>query len=260
MWSPTASAPSTTAIASRPVPSSTSVAKSLINSAGATALATVVSTATTISRVEFTPAVQPTPTLLAPAISDPYAQTPTPFSDNFKDTSNGWGTGDLGDDWGTARRSVANGRYVWVVAATKDRDLFRSGPPAMRPISDFSYSLRCQRVSGSPAVYCGMMFRFSQANYYAFEVNDNQNYAFYLHHNGEFTTLIAPTHSDVIYAGEANRLTVVAAGSDMTLFINDQLVDVVNDSTLTSGIVGVVVDLKSKGDQGTYVFENVEVH
>ncbi|MGB8644838.1 MAG: hypothetical protein WCF84_06345 [Anaerolineae bacterium] len=125
------------------------------NSARATALAQVAeaeSAPTATSPISPT-ATPPTMGAGTPTASQPYSpatavaleQAPIVLADDFHDDSNGWGTSDFDGALGTAKRSVAGGRYIWTVAAGDDNVLYRSGPPAMNPLSDFSYSVQCQR-------------------------------------------------------------------------------------------------------------------
>ena len=129
----------------------------------------------------------------------------------------------------------------------------------MTPISDYTYSVQCQRINGSTDVNCGMMFRYDRGNYYFFEINDDQEYSFYVRSDGAMRTLIAASHSSAIAVGEANRLKVTAAGPHLSLYVNDQRVEEIDDSTLTRGIIGVVLHVRNVGDQGTYQFQHVEV-
>ena len=56
-----------------------------------------------------------------------------------------------------------------------------------------------------------------------------------------------------------NRLAVVAEGAHFVLFVNDQYVAEVDDDRLSSGMVGVAVDLFDPGDEAVFEFDNFEL-
>ena len=66
------------------------------------------------------------------------------------------------------------------------------------------------------------------------------------------------TVSRAILAGKTNSLGIVAKGADFTLFINDQKVDQVKDTTLSSGRVGLVIETHGILP-ATFEFDNLEL-
>ena len=97
-------------------------------------------------------------------------------------------------------------------------------------------------LSGSDA---GLVFRANDQQFYDFEI-DNQGEFFFRRHDpganggaGTYTYLIPKTANSAIARDkQKNTLLVIAKGSDFKLFINDDFVGEVQDSTYTGGQVG----------------------
>jgi hypothetical protein len=71
--------------------------------------------------------------------------------------------------------------------------------------------------------------------------------------------LVKPTEAAVVRLGETNCLSVVAVGSHLMFYINDQLVAEVDDKALRRGFVGVVIDLQGGGALAEVEFDNFEL-
>jgi hypothetical protein len=94
----------------------------------------------------------------------------------------------------------------------------------------------------------GIVFRFNNAsqNFYFFTVSPDGSYMFFSGHADQSGGLILKAlqnaSTPVIKTGldQSNQLAVVARGSKMYLYINQQYVDLVTDSSSSSGMIGVV--------------------
>jgi hypothetical protein len=62
-----------------------------------------------------------------------------------------------------------------------------------------------------------------------------------------------------VQSGESNRLSVVAVGSHLMFYINDQLVAELDDDTLQHGFVGVYINLEGGNALANVVFDNFEL-
>jgi len=112
--------------------------------------------------------------------------------------------------------------------------------------SDFAYQVQMTFVKGSGIG--GIVFRFNNAsqNFYFFTVSPDGSYMFFSGHADQSGGLIlkvlmnAPTPAIKTGLNQLNQLAVVARGSKMYLYINQQYVDLVTDSSSSSGMIGVV--------------------
>ncbi len=91
-----------------------------------------------------------------------------------------------------------------------------------------------------------LLFRVDSANtsFYYFRVCQDGTYALYVYTNNSGSTLIDSQSSSVINAGlnQSNLLAVVAQGSTLYLYVNQQKIDSISDSSYTHGKIGVVAD------------------
>ncbi|MBT3190283.1 MAG: hypothetical protein HN736_15405 [Anaerolineae bacterium] len=93
----------------------------------------------------------------------------------------------------------------------------------------------------------GLMFRYDNVarDYYYFGISGDGNYTLVydnLNENKPTTKLIDWKYSDAINIGSSsNHLKVMAVGDTFQLYVNDQLLEIVQDSRISSGSVGFVV-------------------
>jgi len=117
-------------------------------------------------------------------------------------------------------------------------------------------SAELKQVVGSANTFGALMFRSSDGEYYSFELRKN---SYGLSHTKAQTHLIDWTSSSAIRPGVMNRLAVIADASRIQLFINDEKVGEISDSTTTSGQVGLAAGAYSAGQSATIDFDNFEL-
>lgn len=177
--------------------------------------------------------------------------------DTFDENSYGWRVGpDPLADVGESFLSI-KGNYTWTY---KTRESLMTGQePLLTPVSDFFVSVRGKRTSLMEKSSYGLMFRMKDySNFFAFTVNDSQQYGVQIWVNGFRRQLVEPTYSPVIRPNEANVLAVRGEGRRFTLYINDQQVDELYDIHFKEGKVGLIAFLE-RADEGRIEFDNFEV-
>jgi hypothetical protein len=180
------------------------------------------------------------------------------FADSFDDNSNEWFVGDYRDPFVSGNRSIINGKYRWEVQAYQPSRF--SAVPKVDPVSDFYLIVDAKRVSGAKSSLYGLLFRrLDRNNFYLFQINDDQYFAFELLDQDEWTTLIDWTKTSAIHPGEVNRLAVRGEGSHFEFFINDEFVGEADDSEFSSGIVGLVIGFPDAGGKAIFEFDNFEL-
>jgi serine/threonine protein kinase len=108
----------------------------------------------------------------------------------------------------------------------------------------------------------GLVFRAnaSQNQFYDFEVTNQGEFYLRYFNNSAPTFLIQKTASNAIRGvGSKNTLLAIANGSDFKLFINGTLVGTIQDTTFTSGQVGVAAGTLSASN-GDASFSNLRVY
>ncbi|HEU0027147.1 MAG TPA: hypothetical protein VFQ25_08530 [Ktedonobacterales bacterium] len=95
--------------------------------------------------------------------------------------------------------------------------------------------------TGSDTAYAIVFRRTSQSNYYNFAITPDGQWAFYKVVNGKATPISAFQSTAAIHsgAGESNELRVVAVETHFLFYVNGQQVGVEDDSTFTTGLVGL---------------------
>jgi len=111
---------------------------------------------------------------------------------------------------------------------------------------------------------CGaLLFRLdsSGTNLYMFRVCQDGTSALFLYKNNNGSTLI-PSHSNIaIHAGlnQSNLVAVVAQGNSLNLYMNQQKVDSISDSTYSRGHIAIVADGYPNKHPTEVVYRNARV-
>ncbi len=230
-----------------------------IAQANATDTANAESTETAIAQINAIGTANADATATAEAPLSSYTSWNLILSEPFIDNSNGWATGDVATDLWTGNSQITNGKLIWNVQQSPSGFVHWDWPKPTGSLTDFYASIDVQQTSGPNSDCYGLWFRGSGFNYYTFKVCDSQNYSVMSHSdNNGWTVLLGPTSATAIQPGQVNRLAIGAKGSYFEFYINDQLVDSLNNSQHASGDVGIMMDV-NKGDTPTFDFDNFEV-
>ena len=109
---------------------------------------------------------------------------------------------------------------------------------------DFTLSVDMKQVEGTPGYY-GVLFRFSGQDLYYFWVRDDGYYGLSLGRGEEWEVLIEMTRTESITRNSWNNLAVEAAGEEMSLYANGELLGSVVDGGVREGKVAVVSETAS---------------
>lgn len=176
------------------------------------------------------------------------------FTDDFSDPASGWGAA----SHETYVRGYQQGRYLiqidvpdWTVWATAGR--------AYQDVA-VEAQVRSEEVANN---HYGLLCRYGDEQFYYFAISADGYYAIFLHdEEGDLVPLTGPAmlRSRVIHTdGTANRLMAACQGQRLALYVNGELVDEVEDATLTRGDVGMAAGTLEQG--GTIVwFDDLDVH
>jgi hypothetical protein len=130
--------------------------------------------------------------------------------------------------------------------------------------SDFVLEVDARQGSGSPSSSHGVLFRMQDHDqFYRFEITSDGSFIIERRSaDGSWTRLIPDwTASAAINQGlnVVNRLKIIASGPQITVYVNDVLLEQVFDSTYSSGTIGL--DAGSFGDTNLQVaFDNLVVY
>ena len=150
-----------------------------------------------------------------------------------------------------------NGQYIWEVTALQGM-IYRVWDDTIS-YSDFYYEVFVQLLEGDAYESCyGIAFMQSQDEYYRIRICDNQEFDIYMYDSNGWTLIQEWTYTEALNPGEENKLAIFAQGNNFEFFINDMLTTEFYDSNLTSGYIGLLVEI-GDGAYGYYAFDNVLV-
>ena len=136
-----------------------------------------------------------------------------------------------------------------------------------REFADIELSTLARQVRGPNNNAYGVICRYvDESNFYIFLVSGDGYYAIAKYQSGisqiQYLTGNDPDFfvaSDAINTGVAsNQIRVRCVGNQLSLFVNGQLLDTVEDSTFTSGDIGIAASSLDDG-QVVIEFDNVQV-
>ena len=204
---------------------------------------------------------QSTRVALGPLLKEELAW-PVKFTDGFKDNGNGWVTGDVRDSYVSGNRSIGNGLYTWNMTAVQSTSDF-SFPIMLDDQTDFyaSVDMQYEAMPNDPDADAGLVFRYSDADqtWYYFSLNNQGQYYFGWYDGVSWDQLIPETDTSAFKPGQINQLGVGASGSQFIFLINGQMVDEFVNDVLTSGTVGVGLNLPQAGERAKVQFSNLRV-
>jgi hypothetical protein len=187
---------------------------------------------------------------------------PVKFAEGFKDNSNGWVTGDVRESYISGNRSIGNGLYSWNMTAVQSTSDF-SFPTSLADQTDFyaSVDMKYEAMPDDPDADAGMVFRYSDTDqtWYYFSLNNQGQYYFGWYDGSSWDQLIPETSTSAFHAGQTNQLAVGASGAQFILLINGQMVDEFVNNSLSSGSVGVGINLPQAGERAKVQFSKLRV-
>jgi hypothetical protein len=202
-------------------------------------------------------------TLEADATAEPAAtRTPKPsagagagstlYSDNFDSEQSSDFTAETNE---SSVYKFADGAYL--ITVTKPKLL--SWATMKGDYGDASISVEAS-IDGPSASAAGLIFHYQDdKNFYIYSVDGEGRYGLDVYKDDEPITLIEWTESSAIKpAGELNTLRIETTGDTIRLFVNDELLDEVSDSTIANGKAALVVNTFDEPNV-TVKFDNLVV-
>jgi hypothetical protein len=177
------------------------------------------------------------------------------LDDNFDSNANQWTEGSYDDEYGKTT-FVINGKYVWDIVAKKGVNQ-KSWAEKAPMVKDFISSVDAIHVSGAENASYGILFRIKDTNnLYYFAISDLGYYYVGSLTDGKWTTLINWTETTLIHVNASNALKVIGIGDELTFYINDTVVDRIQDNAHAEGTSGIGIELYDTGDKSHFEFDN----
>ncbi len=219
--------------------------------ANATALAATATTfaqanATALATITPTTSSEPSSYLLYP----PYTGT-LALNDSLNDNSgNNWFEG--GSSNGAC---VFTGGAYHVFAIQLETTI--SCPARATNFSNFAYQIQMTIIKGD---FGGLIFRLNtNDNFYLFGISTKGSYNLSIHSNNSGFQTLSGGQSSAINTGlsQPNLIAIVASGSKLDLYVNQQLISTVIDGTYNRGQIGV--SASASQNQTEVMFSNAQV-
>jgi hypothetical protein len=193
--------------------------------------------------------------LLNASIANPYSPNSgtLALNDRLSDNSNGNFWGESSDSGGGCKFSGTS-----YYANVSQLNSTHYCPAGITNYSNFAYEVQMDILQGDSG---GIVFRTDDAKqiYYLFHINIDGSYALAIFNNNDLVSTLKSGSNSAINTGlnQSNLIAVVANGSNIDLYVNNQHVDSVSDSTYSQGEIGVVAS--SNGNPTEVVFSNAKV-
>ena len=187
------------------------------------------------------------------------ASTSTPvnsdilYFDDFSDPQSGWWVGE--DESGKAFYS--DGKYHLLMYKGDMGNCANTN----ETYSDGVINLEIQHLSGDQESEAGIIFRDNEnGNGYVFLLTRDGNFHLEKYVNNSPTSLLQVNNSDRILVGtRTNKITISMHNRNFYFFINDTHIGSVEDSSFSSGDVGLCVFPGASSD-AEYAFDNFVVY
>lgn len=165
------------------------------------------------------------------------------YMDDFSDTESGWQT--RSDDAGSSISYQHQGLRFVVNEQFTD---FWSIQNII--IADVQIAVDASRVSGPDDNVYGLICRYSEENdYYAFVISSDGYYAILKMLDGNLSILTGShmDFHDVINQGRAtNRIRADCIDNELSLYVNNELLESVTDNDLSEGRIGMLAGTKAE--------------
>jgi Tol biopolymer transport system component len=196
----------------------------------------------TVAQAQLTPTVGPTPTV---------PNRPLALEDDFADPESGFDVSSTDK----RRKLYEDGQYT--IEMLVENLVTWTG---MGRFSDFV--MEVDVISLEEAGQAGVVFRKEgETDMYFFFVTPDGRYRLNRYLGGSWATWMSWRESPHIRTGVAtNRLRVVCEGSEISLYVNDQYLETVHDTTLTEGEIGLVAGAFRGESHALFKFDNLRVY
>lgn len=183
--------------------------------------------------------------------------------ERFDNNDNGWTLWNVDDDEKTETMRIEDGVLRWELSLKEPDNWYWEIAP-VSSYSNFYYSAKVRRI-GAPTkeqvtqAIWGILFRRQGSDFYAFRLNDLQEYSLSLHQEEGWTDLVGTTVSSLIDPAQTNELAVIVDGAEIIAFINGTPVGSFRDGALAEGNVGFYAGLLHENDEVQFEFDDFEL-
>lgn len=181
--------------------------------------------------------------------------TSGPFEDDFSDIKSGWGIKPTGEDENFSY-GYADGKYVFNI----DVPQFFVWTTKGNTYADVSIEVSAFS-EGATDNHFGVVCRYRNDQFYYFAVSADGYYGVFLHNaDGTLVPLNkrAMLSSSAVHKNQENTLLAICEGTQLSFYVNGELVTQIEDKTLNRGDVGLAGGTLEQAMTTVY-FDNMQV-
>jgi serine/threonine protein kinase len=201
------------------------------------------------------PLSSPTPIVDSSVNSPPGTGGEILFEEYFESDANGWATGEFEDEYTLDEISIEDGQYILSVTAREAAYIEKKLPN--QEFSDFILTIEATPHDTEEHYSYGLSFRLNDNSYgYTFEIGNDRLYTVLLYED-EWISLKEWSSTEAINIGETNEIMIVAAGSRLSFYVNGEQLTTLEDDTVASGQIALVLDMLEDDTSATVSFDNL---
>jgi hypothetical protein len=180
------------------------------------------------------------------------------FSESFDNNDRGWIVDTQEDEYSKITTEIKNGKYRWNALA--HQGFIHWVPVEAQSMEDLFLSVEVGLGDYTGSNDSGILFRrdFS-GNFYYFGVYSDQRYFLFKYYQREWSELIDRTSTSAIQRGKPNKLTVIAEGDHIMLFINDQFIAEAYDDEIKKGRIALAIEIFEQDQTAIFEFDNIQL-
>lgn len=171
----------------------------------------------------------------------------TPLEDDFRDSDSGWGA----DHREEFDRGYEDGEYF---IELHESNWFAWASPGVQ-LNDARVTVDAYLASGSRDGHFGVLCRYeNENNFYYFAISADGYYAIFRRENGGDLQAITGDGEGMLFSpiirtgGQPNTIRAVCQGDDLSLYVNNELLETVSDDAHSQGDVGLGAGSGPAGD------------
>jgi hypothetical protein len=193
-------------------------------------------------------------------ILDAIANLPPDYADDFSDPNSGWSNEKVINSSGTRERDYINGEYFLRAPLLPANQCCFSTAKPLPTFSDFVMTADFRFISGDGSSCIGSRWLYDSPAlaWYSICFFLDGNYDIYRSYSYIGLTLAKGLASTYRTGLATNHLKMVARGSQMAFFLNDEPLQLINDDTVNSGAFGFWIESKTSTPLEVH-FDNLKV-
>ena len=180
------------------------------------------------------------------------------MNESFDNSNGNWPIDPSDDEYSKTTYEIQDGKYR--VTSLSHKGFVQWIPVSIATVEDFSVTIDAALIQNNGDNDCGIAFRIDpNGNFYYFAIDSNNMYSLYKYQSDTWSNLIYPSQTPLIKPGGPNRMSVIAQGDHIVLFINDQFLVDTHDASIKDGTIALTIEMYQPNQTAIFEFDNIEL-